>query len=260
MTQEADFQRIQREFCAHLRDPRHVAPPEGIEDRRMAIYRRLFFNNIYGLIERMFPHTTDVVGAETLRETCYEFYSHYACRTPYFHQIDTEFASYLAQESPATLRDFPYAAELADYECTRRHINLAEDTPPSDTPVVPEQDDDLFERCLVLCPLMQLRVYEWPVHQITEALSEPRKPEVPTPLLLFRNRKGSVQVIDLDLPSARLLLGLQSQPEYSARDHLDAMLNESDRTPRPAVVDGARNMLATLHRQGAILGLSETRC
>jgi hypothetical protein len=40
-----EFQRKQYEFAAHIRDPEKNAAPPGIEDRRLAIYRDLFFNN-----------------------------------------------------------------------------------------------------------------------------------------------------------------------------------------------------------------------
>ncbi|MEN1729203.1 MAG: DNA-binding domain-containing protein, partial [Pseudomonadota bacterium] len=46
---------LQRRFAGHLRDPDNVPPPEGIEDRRLAIYRRLFFNNLSNLFARNFP-------------------------------------------------------------------------------------------------------------------------------------------------------------------------------------------------------------
>ena len=38
----------------HLRDPSHPPPP-GIEERRLAIYRDLFFNNIESLLAGNFP-------------------------------------------------------------------------------------------------------------------------------------------------------------------------------------------------------------
>ena len=256
MAQEPYFQRVQREFCAHVRDPRNVAPPEGIEDRRMAIYRRLFFSNIHGLVEGMFPRTLELVGAKALKEACYEFFSHYACRTPYFHQIDSEFVDYLAKEKPAALQDFPYAPELADYECTWRKVNLADDAPLAEPPAKPNEDNDLLDHCLLLSPSLQLRVYAWPVHQITERPPSPSKPEIPTPLLIFRNRKKHIQVVELDLPSARLLLGLQTQPEHNACKHLEIMLAESDQAPRPAINNGARDMLVSLYQQGAVLGLA----
>ena len=39
MADNSDFQAKQFAFAAHIRDPQHVAAPDGIEDRRMAIYR-----------------------------------------------------------------------------------------------------------------------------------------------------------------------------------------------------------------------------
>ena len=47
--------RLQTNFAAHIRGPQGVAPPEGIEDRRMDIYRELFFNNISGFLSNNFP-------------------------------------------------------------------------------------------------------------------------------------------------------------------------------------------------------------
>jgi hypothetical protein len=35
--------------------PTGAAAPEGVEDRRLAIYRRLFFNNLSNLFRRNFP-------------------------------------------------------------------------------------------------------------------------------------------------------------------------------------------------------------
>ena len=42
----ASYARAQKQFAAHIRDPEHNPAPEGIEDRRMAIYRGLFYRNI----------------------------------------------------------------------------------------------------------------------------------------------------------------------------------------------------------------------
>ena len=47
--------RLQTEFTAHIRDPDRQAVPDGIEDRRMKIYRELFFNNISSLLASNFP-------------------------------------------------------------------------------------------------------------------------------------------------------------------------------------------------------------
>ena len=41
MAEHRDFQDMQYAFAAHLRDPAHAPAPEGIEDRRLAVYRSL---------------------------------------------------------------------------------------------------------------------------------------------------------------------------------------------------------------------------
>ena len=55
MVKRPEFQEKQYAFAAHIRDPEHAPAPEGIEDRRMAIYRGLFFNNLRNLLSNMFP-------------------------------------------------------------------------------------------------------------------------------------------------------------------------------------------------------------
>ena len=44
----------QARLAAHVRDPDHEAPPPGIEDRRLQVYRELFFDNVCGLLAGMF--------------------------------------------------------------------------------------------------------------------------------------------------------------------------------------------------------------
>ena len=47
MAELPEFQQKQYAFAAHIRDPENNPAPSGVEDRRMAIYRELFFNNLH---------------------------------------------------------------------------------------------------------------------------------------------------------------------------------------------------------------------
>jgi len=49
------FQQEQYRFTAHIRDPEKNPAPDTIEDRRMAVYRDLFYNNVEGFLSRSFP-------------------------------------------------------------------------------------------------------------------------------------------------------------------------------------------------------------
>ena len=55
VSEDAKFIKLQYEFTAHLRDPDHVSAPSDIEDRRMEIYRGLFYRNVKGFIDNAFP-------------------------------------------------------------------------------------------------------------------------------------------------------------------------------------------------------------
>ena len=56
----------QFELTRHLRDPQASPAPAGIEDRRLAIYRDLFFNNIESLLSGNFPVICQLLGAAAL--------------------------------------------------------------------------------------------------------------------------------------------------------------------------------------------------
>lgn len=58
------FKEAQYGFAAHLRDPANQPAPEGIEDRRMKIYRDLFFNNVSGLMAQTFPVLNQLLSEE----------------------------------------------------------------------------------------------------------------------------------------------------------------------------------------------------
>ena len=98
MAEHHDFQDKQYAFAAHLRDPAHAPAPEGIEDRRLAIYRSLFFNNLYNLLGTMFPVLKKIHSDDRWRYMIRQFMKHHKSETPYFLQLPEEFLAFLQQE------------------------------------------------------------------------------------------------------------------------------------------------------------------
>ena len=90
-----DLRQQQSAFAAHLRDPAANPPPPGIEPRRMAIYRDLFFNNIAGLLAANFPVIRRTLGEDAWRALVRRFYSTHRSRTPLFPELAPEAASVL---------------------------------------------------------------------------------------------------------------------------------------------------------------------
>ena len=58
------LQELQRRFARHLRDPENAPAPEGLEDRRMAVYRAPGLHNVSSLLAEAFPVLRSVTSEE----------------------------------------------------------------------------------------------------------------------------------------------------------------------------------------------------
>ena len=253
MPARPDFQRVQEEFCAHLRDPRHNPRPEDVEERRMAVYRDLFFKNIQGFVERSFPVMIRLLGPETSRELAYAFFSRHDCRTPYFHKIGQEFVDYLSREHAREPELPPFLAELAHYEWTEVRIRLNDEAPPHDLDRL-DPGGDLLERPVILSPASELCAYAYPVHRIDRNHQPRQKPDSPTFLFAFRDLAGKARFMELNPVTARLVALLKDQPEIPARSQLERIAADLGRDKSETVVAGGRQVLERLRERGAILG------
>ena len=116
MAERRSFQDKQYAFAAHIRDPEHIPAPAGVEDRRMAIYRELFFNNLSNLLATMFPVLRKLHGDPHWQHFIREFMRQHESRTPYFLELPQEFLKFLQDEYEPRRDDFPFLVELAHYE------------------------------------------------------------------------------------------------------------------------------------------------
>ncbi len=91
----SSLQQQQDALAAYIRDPDSVAPPPGIEPRRLKIYRELFFNNVSGLLAGNFPVLRSIYGDAGWQTLIRDFYRDHECRTPLFPELPREFLRYL---------------------------------------------------------------------------------------------------------------------------------------------------------------------
>jgi len=118
--------KLQTNFAGHIRDPDSVPAPDGIEDRRMAIYRDLFFNNIVTFLSSNFPVLKTLYSDDDWRSLCREFFTSYRCHTPLFPEIPREFLKYLQDHRQDHQDDPPFMLELAHYEWVELALSLDE--------------------------------------------------------------------------------------------------------------------------------------
>ncbi|NNC97786.1 MAG: DUF2063 domain-containing protein, partial [Gammaproteobacteria bacterium] len=127
-----DFQKVQLNFAQHLRDPEHSNPPENIEDRRLKIYRDLFFSNIKGLVTQTFPVLRQFYSQEQWDKLIREFMIGHKAHTPMFLEVSSEFVEFLQNTYQPGENDPPFMLELAHYEWVELAVSVMDVEPELD--------------------------------------------------------------------------------------------------------------------------------
>ena len=108
MADSPTFKEKQYAFAAHIRDPAKCRPSEGIEERRMEIYRKLFFNNLLNLLGTFFPVLRKIHTDGQWRRFIRGFMQHTPAKTPYFLQLPEEFLASCKNEYEPGDDDYPF--------------------------------------------------------------------------------------------------------------------------------------------------------
>lgn len=202
MPEHSNFQEKQYAFAAHIRDPENVPAPEGIENRRMAIYRKLFFNNLKNLLGTMFPVLKKIHNDDHWRSMIRSFLQHHKAETPYFLQLPQEFLGFLEEEYEATSDDHPFLLELAHYEYAE--LDLAVSTDADELEGV-DPEGDLLANVPVKSVLSRAYAYHYPVHRISPDFLPTAPFEEPVYLAIYRDSNDKVRFLELNAVTAALL-------------------------------------------------------
>jgi len=218
-----DFQRRQFSLAAHIRDPENNPAPEGIEERRLAIYRELFFNNLVNLLGNSFPVLRKLHGAEKWKSLVRDFLVRHRAHTPYFLEIPREFLAYLEDTRENHEDDFPFLLELAHYEWAEMALSVL-DAEEDLSGIDPE--GDLLEGVPVKSILAWTLTYRFPVHRISPQFI-PRTPgEQPTHLVIFRKPDEELEFRELNPVTARLLHLIETNGRDSGRSMMSLIASE----------------------------------
>ena len=189
----------QMTMARYLRDPDSNPPPEGVEARRLKVYRDLIYNNIEGFINSGFPVLRSLYGDEDWHSMVRQFIDNHRCHSPYFLEISQEFIQFLMEGYTPRPTDPPFIAELAHYEWAELALDVSEEELPPAREV-----QDPLTAVPVLSPLAWVLGYRFPVHRIGPSF-QPAQPGEPTFLVVYRNRQDAVRFMEINQVTARLL-------------------------------------------------------
>jgi hypothetical protein len=250
------FQASQIAFAAHLRDPDNQPAPADVEERRMRIYRDLFFNNISNFLGGYFPILVSILGEERWRLLARDYYRDHVSETPLFPEMPREFLRYLAEERTNGIRsddapDLPYMYELAHFEWVEGGLKLADDDPP-DAAIDP--DGSLLDQQPVLAGVAWGLSYHYAVDKITKNAQPEGPADEPLHYLVYRNAEDKVIFTQLNVVSARLFAVLDEESKVTGRAALEQIAGELQHPEPETVIASGLGIMEKWRELGVIRG------
>ncbi|HEX5757340.1 MAG TPA: putative DNA-binding domain-containing protein [Arenimonas sp.] len=239
----------QQEFALarHIRDAAANPPPPGIEERRLVIYRELFYNNLEDLLAGNFPVIRKLLGDAGWHARIRAFLADHRCQTPLFPEIGREFIRFLEQRADNGADDPPWLPPLAHYEWVELALEIADDPLPPHDP-----DGDLLAAAPIPSPLAWPLAYDWPVHRLTPDFL-PDTPQA-TYLLVQRDAALKVRFREINALTFRLLQRLEEHPTLDGRTQLMALASEAQASDTATFLAHGESMLQQLRANGVLLG------
>ena len=247
----AELHALQRDFAACIRQPERTDLPPGVAQRRMQVYRELFFNNVEGLLSGNFPVIRTLYGEDDWLALVGVFLREHRAQTPLFPELGREFLRFVQNRAEAGCADPPFLTELAHYEWAELALSL-EEQEIADLPH--DADGDVVSGVPVLSPLAWTLGYRFPVHRIRPEFRPEQAPAEPTLLLLVRGRDDEVRFLEINALTAALFERLQANSDASGGDVLDALLAEVAPANAQALRPAGCAILRDLHQRAALLG------
>jgi len=246
------FREIQYVFTQHMRDPENNPAPEGVEDRRIGVYRELIYNNIEGFIANSFPVLRKITPDDRWHEMLRDYVCNHQAHTPLFPRMPLEFIQYLEDERHGHPEDPDFMLELAAYEWAEIAISL--DTREIEMDGI-DVEGDLLTGVPVLNPLIMPQTYQYPVHQISPDYLPDAPPEDPTYLLVYRRKDDEVGFLELNTVSARLIECMQANDDKTGLQLLEGIAEELKHPDPQVVINGGHEIMRDMHGKDILLGV-----
>ncbi len=251
MSNKADFLQLQYDFASHIRDPLNNPAPQELEDRRMAIYRDLFFSNQLSFITNTFPVMTELLGEQRVEKMVRGFFAKHPNHSPYFREIPRVFLEYL--ETIPTPEDLPFLHQLARYEWLELHLMVHEDPQLPDYTIT-QNNDKLLNQPLLLNPLLFIEHYNWPVQHISLENIE-RISAQETFIILYRDTSHTVRFFTVNALTALFWDILKCNQGITASAAI-AAVSEHAGTPTDALKDDFLQIIKIALRDDIVLGVT----
>jgi hypothetical protein len=246
------FQDTQHAFIQHIKNPQANPFDGGIEDRRLQIYRELFFNNILGFLSSGFPVLESLYSEQQWQDLAREFFIEHTCRSPYFIDISKEFVEYLSGEYQLREFDPVFMRELAHYEWLELDVSVRKTSQ-----TVKAWDGYSQINQVQMSDLASLVSYQYPVHQIS-ADFQPSQTSEMVYLVIYRDASDEVNFTLVNAVSAHLLNTIMQQGVASIELLSKNMIEAMPQLDVQQITESLQQVLQQLLRQEILFPVNES--
>lgn len=237
------FQDTQHAFIQHIKNPQANPFSGGIEDRRLKIYRELFFNNILGFLSSGFPVLESLYSAQQWQALGRKFFIEHECRSPYFIDISKEFVEYLSSEYELGEFDPVFMRELAHYEWLELDVSVRKSSQ-----IAKVWDGYSQISQVQMSDLASLVSYQYPVHQISVDFQPTQVGEV-VYLVIYRDVTDEVNFTLVNAVSAHLLNIIAQQGVASIDSLTQIMIEAMPQLEVQQITESLQQVLQQLLKQ-----------
>ncbi len=246
-----DFVRRQYAFAAHIRNSEKNPRPDDVEERRMKIYRDLFYNNVQGFIANTYPVLRTITSDEHWHSMVRDYFANHLSHTPLFPEMPREFLKYLELERTPHPDDPAFMLELAHYEWVELALSILDEN--IDVSNI-NAEGDLLTGVPVISPLAWQLSYNYPVHKISPQFQPTEPDDNQTHLVVHRNKLHDIHFMVLNPVTARLLQLIDEHNNASGQYLLEQIASELNHPQPEVVISGGTQILNDLKNREVILG------
>lgn len=255
LTETPSFMQTQIQFAQHIRNPQQQSKPVDVDDRRMAIYRDLLYNNIESFLSSGFPVIRSIYSEEHWHKLVRDFFIKHRCETPYFLEISQEFINYLQHERKPQAEDPAGLIELAHYEWVELALSTSDEQ--ADLHQI-DPNGDLLKTHPTVSPLAWSLVYQFPVHTMSRDFLPNSAPEQLTYLVIYRDRLDEIHFLEINAVTAHLLNQLEENPSASGYEILHDIASHLNTVDPETVIKAGLASMQQLQAKGIILGTKKS--
>ncbi|MGS0690372.1 HvfC family RiPP maturation protein [Shewanella sp. 30m-9] len=243
------FLDVQKNFMDYIKDPSQPLP-NGIEARRMKIYRELFFTNVDGFVSNAFPVLKSLYKEEDWLAIVQNFFVTHDCHSPIFIEIAQEFLLFLQTEYKTTKIDPPFMLELAHYEWLELVVAVAQDNHEHKLINLTKQNLEAIN--LSVSSTAKIAQYAYDVQHISPDYRPKSPSKAPQFFCIYRDLDEEVCFLQLNPLTAQVLAYMSQHTNLGYTELVDWLVQTFTHIYADALKVGCLQLLTDLSQKGII--------